>query len=137
MPECPQESVIAAALAAGRLSEELHLHLNGCAVCCGIDSVTRNLLQFANGLSVEPVPSAASMWWRLNLRMRQEKARRAQKPLVWMGRISYTTITLTAATSMALIPGLSHPVAAIGLLALSAVVLPAAITLWGWSQSGI
>jgi hypothetical protein len=114
MSDCPQEPTIAASVANDSLPESLVLHLAGCPVCREAHSVALRMRQFASGLAEEPGPSAASMWWRLDLRMRRERARRAQQPLVWMGRI-FT--------------------AAIGLAALSAVVLPVAIVLLTWSCS--
>lgn len=138
MPECSQEPMIAAALANGESAEEdLRFHLAGCAVCSEVYAMAREMLVLAKRLSEEPAPSAGSMWWRLNLRMRRERARRAQRPLIWMGRIACIVILLTAAFLAASIPDLSRPVAEIGLLALSAVVLPVAIVLWGWSRSKI
>ncbi len=80
-------------------------------------------------------PSAASMWWRLNLRMRQEKARRAQVPLIWMARICYATIALLAVMLVTMIPDFSRPTVEIGLAGIAAVALPVAITLWSWSRS--
>jgi hypothetical protein len=137
MSMCKHESAVADALAKGELPEDLRIHVAGCAQCGEVDWVARRMLRFANTLSGEPAPSAASMWWRLNLRMRQEKARRAERPLIWMGRVFYLAIALTVALLVTLIPGRSQHVAAIGLLALSAVVLPVAIALWGWSRSKI
>jgi Na+/proline symporter len=93
------------------------------------------LRQLANHLAEEPTPSAASMWWRLTLRMRREKARRAEQPLIWMTRISCAVAALTAALLAASIPTPSRRAAEIGLLSLIALVLPVALTLWGWSRS--
>jgi hypothetical protein len=137
MSLCNQESMIAAALANGELPEELRLHLESCAVCGEVHSIARRMQQLVDGLAEEPRPSAASMWWRLNIRKRQDRARQAQAPLIWMGRILYTTIVLSGALLATFILGLSRPVSAIGLLALGAVALPVAITLWSWSLSKI
>lgn len=137
MSDCSQESIIAAALAKGELPEELRLHLEGCAVCGEVHSIARTVQRLADGLAEEPRPSAASMWWRLNLRMRREKARRAEMPLIWMGRIFYAAVAIMAALLVASMPGALGPVAAIGLLAVGAVVLPVAFALWGWSRSKI
>jgi hypothetical protein len=138
MSDCSQESIVAAALAKGELPEELRLHLAGCAVCGEVHSIARRMLLLADGLAEEltgePRPSAASMWWRLNLRIRRDRARRAEMPLIWMTRIFYAAIAILAALLVASMPGALRPAAAIGLLALGAVVLPVAITLWGWSR---
>lgn len=135
MSDCPQELAIAVALAQGELPEELRLHLAGCAVCGEVQSVAARMLRLAHAVSEEPRPSAAGMWWRLNLRMRQEHARRAQMPLIWMGRVFYAMIALATLLSVTLIARFSGPAGVIGLAALSAVALPAAITLWGWSRA--
>jgi hypothetical protein len=101
------------------------------------ESVAAAMHQLANHLAEEPAPSAASMWWRVTLRMRRERAQRAEKPLIWMTRISCAVAALTAAFLAASIPFPSRHAAEIGLLSLSAVILPAALTLWGWSRSKI
>ena len=135
MSTCRHESTIAAALSNGELPEDLHLHLESCAACAEVISTARHLHQLAEGLAREPVPGAASMWWRLNLRMRQQKAQRAQVPLIWMARILYLAIALLTVLVLTLIPNTSRPVFTIGLAALGAVAIPAAIALWTWSRS--
>jgi hypothetical protein len=137
MSKCEQESIIAAATASGELPEQLRLHLVSCAVCREVHSIAGKMLQFANEPGQELCPSAGSMWWRLNLRMRRERARRAQAPLVWMTRILYFAVAVTSALLAAAVSGVSRPAATIGLFALSALVLPVAIALWGWSRSRI
>jgi hypothetical protein len=99
------------------------------------ESVAVAMQQLANRLAEEPPPSSAAMWWRLTLRMRRERVRRAEKPLIWMTRVSCVVAALTAALLAASIPFPVRPTARIGILALSAVVLPVALTLWGWSRS--
>ena len=101
------------------------------------ESVATAMQQLANHLAEGPAPSAASMWWRLNLRMRRERAHRAEQPLIWMTRISCAVAVFTAALLAVSIPIPSRHAAQIGILSLSAVVLPVALTLWGWSRSKI
>ena len=132
MSDCPQESRIATAVANGSLPQDLLLHVAGCPVCREAHSIAGKMRHFANGLSEDPRPSATSMWWRLNLRMRRERANHAEKPLVWMSRILYASIPLTVGLELTFIPGLSGRVAVIGVAALGAVVLPVAIALAGW-----
>jgi hypothetical protein len=102
-----------------------------------MEPIEAAMQQLANRLADEPTPSAASMWWRITLRMRREKARRAEQPLIWMTRISCAVAALTAALLAASIPLPSRRAAEIGLLALSALIVPVAITLWSWSRSKI
>jgi hypothetical protein len=137
MSDCPQESKIAAAVANDSLPQDLVLHLAGCPVCTEAHAIAGSIRQFANGLAEEPGPSAPAIWWRVNLRMRRERAHQAQKPLVWMDRIFYAAVALLAGLELTLIPGLSGRTAVIGLAALIAVVLPVAIALLSWSRSKV
>ena len=102
-----------------------------------MEPVEAAMQQLADRLAEEPPPSAGLMWWRIALRMRREKARRAERPLIWMARISIAVAVLTAALLAASLPMPSRPAAEIGLLALSALIIPVAITLWSWSRSKI
>lgn len=136
MADCNRESMIAAALSQGVLPEELRLHLTGCPTCREVLFVTRNVRKMANDRAEEIQPSAELMWWRLTLRVRREKARQVQTPLVWMARISFLTPGLILTALLATYhPAFSSPVWPIGALSLSAVVVLATIALWSWSRS--
>lgn len=102
-----------------------------------MDPVEAAMQQLASHLAEEPVASAASMWWRIALRTRREKARRAERPLIWMTRVACAVAIVTAALLVAAIPLPLRHVAWIGILALGAVILPVAVTLWAWSRSKI
>jgi anti-sigma factor RsiW len=132
---CPEEFVLAAAIAKGDLSEDLRRHLSGCAACSQAHASVLALQQIADEFAAEPAPSAAAMWWRLSLRARREHARRAQQPLLWMTRIAYIAIAALIAFAIAAMPS-STPVFAIGLAALAAAAIPILIALWAWSRSG-
>lgn len=98
------------------------------------DQIANQMERLAAQLSSDSAPSAASMWWRLNLRTRREKARRAQQPLLRMTRIAYVALAALIAVGIALMPS-STPTFAIGLAALAATALPILIALWAWSRS--
>jgi hypothetical protein len=137
MPVCEREPEVVRALARGELPEDLLRHIEACLVCSEVRSITRELQHLLQDSVEEPLESAASLWWRLNLRMRREKVNRAKLPLLWMGRICAATILL--ATLFALWQVSTHTsfsyVLIVGLLALAAVALPTMIVLWRWSQS--
>jgi hypothetical protein len=137
MSDCPSESRIAIAVADGSLPEDLVLHLVSCPVCRDAYSVAERMRQFANELGEETGPSAATMWWRLNFRLRREKAHQAEKPLAWMRRIFYVAMTLIALLELRSIPDLAGRTAVIGLVALSAVVSLVSIALLAWSRSKV
>ena len=137
MSDCPWESRIATAAAEGSLPDDLALHLAGCPVCRQAHAIAGELRQIANGFAGEPAPSAASMWWRLNLRSRRENARQAGKPLVWMRRIFYAAVAVVAPMELRSLPDLAGRTTVLGLVALSALVLPVSIALLTWSRSKV
>jgi hypothetical protein len=137
MPGCEREPEVVRALAGGALPEDLLRHTETCLVCGEVRSITQELGHLLQDSVEEPLESAASLWWRLNLRMRRDKVNRAKLPLVWMGRISAATIllvTLFVLWQVATLATFSY-VLIVGLLALAAVALPTMIVLWRWSQS--
>jgi len=139
MPGCEREPEVVGALARGELPEDLLQHTAACPVCSEVRSITQELQHLLQDSVEEPLESAASVWWRLNLRMRRERVNRTKLPLVWMGRISAATILLVtffALWQVAMSTTFSN-VLIVGLLALAAVALPVMIVLWRWSQSEI
>jgi hypothetical protein len=137
MPGCEREPEVVRALASGGLPEDLLQHTEACPVCSEVRSINLELQHLVRDTGEEPLESAASLWWRLNLRMRRDKVNRAKLPLVWMGRICAATVLLAMffALWQVTIRSTFSYVLIIGLLALAAVALPAMIVLWRWSQS--
>jgi len=137
MPGCEREPAVVRALAQGELPEDLLRHIEACSVCSEVCSITEELQRLLQDSVEEPLESAASMWWRLNLRMRRDKVNRARLPLVWMGRICAATVLLVTffALWQVSMRTTAWDVLIVGLLALAAVALPTMIVLWRWSQS--
>jgi hypothetical protein len=84
--ECPFESAILEALAAGRWpeaeSQELRDHADTCEVCRDVALVANVFRQDYGRLSADgEVPSAARVWWRAQMRARAEAARAAERPI--------------------------------------------------------
>jgi hypothetical protein len=136
MTLCNHEPTIAAAVSRGELPEDLRLHAEACPACREALSVARKLHELAMEHSKDVALSAAAMWRRLSFRLRREKARQAEAPLIWMNRIFVLTTILLFAALLA-IAWQSHPsvVWAIGLSSMGVVALPVTIALWGWSRS--
>jgi hypothetical protein len=137
MPACEKETEVARALARGKLAEDLGQHTEVCPACHQVRSIAQQLQGLVEDVAEEPLRSAACTWWRLNLRMRREKVDHAKLPLVWMGRISFTTILFVTVFALSRVPILASFsfVMTSGLLALTAVALPISIVLWRWSRS--
>ncbi len=69
--------------------------------------------------------------------MRQEKARRAQLPMIWMTRVFYAVSLALTLFLAATIPDFSKPAVTIGLASLAAIAFPASIVLWLWFRSDL
>jgi hypothetical protein len=86
MRECTRSGDVAAAVAAGEFSRggdgDLHQHVAACDAC-------RDLVLDMSALRAErarvrrdaPMPSAGLVWWRAQLRERQQAARQAAAPV--------------------------------------------------------
>jgi hypothetical protein len=136
IPRCEREPEVVRALGRGELSGNLLQHAEACMVCSEVCAITRHLLLVESSME-EPLESAASVWWRLNLRVRRQKIERARLPLVWMGRIFAVTVLLATCLALWQVSrntGVSY-LLAVGLFGLVAVALPTMIVLWRWSRS--
>jgi hypothetical protein len=87
--ECAREQDVLDALTSGRwpvpCDDDLRAHVNGCAVC-------RDLADVAGALMAEQdvawrdarVPPAGVVWWRTQLRAREDAARAAGRPVAFI-----------------------------------------------------
>ena len=74
--ECLRDQEIMDAVRCGRLSEELKAHARECAICSdAVEIATLFREDFEGGLDHARVPSAGLVWWRAEIRARQEKGR--------------------------------------------------------------
>jgi hypothetical protein len=84
--ECPRAQDVLDALAAqrwpSRAGAELRAHVDGCHVCRDLAAVAGALLEAQDvAWSAVRVPPAPVVWWRAQLRARDEAARRASRPI--------------------------------------------------------
>ncbi len=84
--ECPREQDVLDALAArrwpSRCDADLLAHVARCGICADMIMVIQPLADAHEELwPAIQVPSAATVWWRAQLRARQEAARRASRPM--------------------------------------------------------
>jgi hypothetical protein len=84
--DCPREQDLIDALISerwpGRVAADLRGHVAGCAICADVVEVMRPiLLDRDNPPPDARIPSSAVMWWRAQMRARQEAAREATRPI--------------------------------------------------------
>lgn len=80
---CHREDQLLDALGRGFLEVEIREHLIECASCSELRLVAGELLDDkAETMAVANVPSAGTMWWRMQLRQRREAESRASRSLL-------------------------------------------------------
>jgi hypothetical protein len=84
--ECLRENEVMDVVASGRwpdaCSDELRLHVARCTICADVLEVVVALHRDCEAADVEvKIPSAGLVWWRAELRARQEAMHAASKPI--------------------------------------------------------
>jgi len=84
--ECPREAEVVEAVAAGRMlgpgAGELGDHVSACAVCRDVAVVAGSIRDdYATARSEAALPSAGLVWWRAQLRARQQGAETAGRAI--------------------------------------------------------
>ena len=113
--ECPREQDVLDALTSrrwpARCGDELRAHVGACPVCADLVEVAAALLEARDVADERPdVPPASLVWWRAQLRAREDAARLARRPLRLARVAAVACVSLLA------------------IIALQAIVP----VLWGW-----
>lgn len=90
---CERERDVLDAVAANRwpdrLSSDLSAHVAGCAVCTDLASVAHAFTEdYETALKHVRLPSAGLVWWRSEIRARQEAIRAAGRPITYLQLIT-------------------------------------------------
>jgi len=76
--ECDREGEVLQAVSSGRVDDELQEHIAGCAGCRDLLEVAVAIVDDRSALMREAhLPSSGLVWWRANMRARQQAARTA------------------------------------------------------------
>jgi hypothetical protein len=119
MKECTREREIVEAVAAGRwpdaCGDELRNHAASCRTCNEVVLVASAIHeQRALDLAQTHVPPAGLIWWRTQLRTRQEAVRRAERPLTIAHALAAASIAgVSAALIGQLMPSVHDVLAAL------------------------
>jgi hypothetical protein len=84
--ECPRESDVLDALASARwpsrVDAELTAHVESCAICQDVIAVASAMQEDHDAAWREAnVPSSGQMWWRAEMRARQDAVHEASRPV--------------------------------------------------------
>jgi hypothetical protein len=143
--ECPREADVLEAVSMGRWpgcgDADLAAHVASCAICADVVSVALALQDDRRTASAAAVvPASGLVWWRIELRARQEAARMAARPIAIVQAaaavcVAGAILTLMATASpwfanwFAGVRGLADSVD----LAASAATTTATLSLTGWA----
>jgi hypothetical protein len=86
--ECIREQEVLDAITSGRwpdrLSEDLSSHVADCTICADLGLVAESLsADYQESLKNVRVPSAGLVWWRAELRARQDAVQTVNRPIRW------------------------------------------------------
>jgi hypothetical protein len=109
--ECEREAEVYEAVSLGqwpdRVDADLRAHVAGCAVCADIAEVASAFQDERHlALAHAPVPSSGLVWWRAELRARQEAARLAARPITVVQIASLVCVVGAAVVAVAAWPNL-------------------------------
>jgi len=97
---CPRAGELLDALGRRFVAPELALHVESCADCSELRLVAGALLdERADAIAEAPVPSAAAMWWRMQMRRHEEAQARARRSLL-IGQAATLAVALALAVSL-------------------------------------
>jgi hypothetical protein len=101
--ECPRESDVLDALTSARwphrVNRELARHVEACAICTDLVVVAAAMRdEQAVAWQQTNIPSSGQVWWRAEMRARQEAIREASRPIaIAQGVAALLALGLTAA----------------------------------------
>jgi hypothetical protein len=120
----------------GRVDQDLREHAASCPVCADLVAVVCPLM---NEPSPEvlaqqaQIPSSAVMWWKAQMRARQEKAREAARPITVAQVVAGSTaVLLTVSALLTLSPWLSTWISGLSGIELPRFDWAALILAQGW-----
>ncbi len=82
---CEYEQSAIKELAQGKQNEKLAAHIKSCAECREALKVARWMQTFAAAtMKPQALPAPGLLWWKAQLSKKQEAAKRALQPILWM-----------------------------------------------------
>ena len=106
--ECNREQDILDAVASGRWPEradaELRLHTKSCRICTEVALISMLYQEdYSVALDQARVPSSGLVWWKSELRARQEALRAASRPIEMVQGVSVACVISVVVVALALI----------------------------------
>jgi hypothetical protein len=99
--DCPREQDLLDAVAANRWPDRvdtgLREHVASCGICADVDEIAVAFLQDRECAHAEAqVPPSAAVWWKAQMRAREEAARIAARPIVLVQAVATICAAIVA-----------------------------------------
>ena len=112
--ECPHEQDVLDALAAqrwpARCDDELRAHVAACTLCTDLIEVSSALLDEQESAWRDArVPPSSVVWWRAQIRAREEAARSAARPVAFMQGVAASLALWIAVVGLRALPRPAMP----------------------------
>lgn len=107
--ECPREQDVLDALAAqrwpARCDDELQAHVQGCGICTDLVAVASALLDDQDTAYHDArIPPSGLVWWRAQLRAREQDARAAARPIAFIQGVAVSVAVWLIVTLVRSVP---------------------------------
>lgn len=131
--ECEVLDLVAMGQWPGRADAALRAHVASCASCTEVAAVAAAVREWADDGPVAHVPDASVVWYRAQVRAREEAACRATRPVLLAQLLAVAAVVLALATIgpdaswyLALVPDVAMPA-----VSLPELTLPD-LSRWSW-----
>ena len=127
--ECPRESDVLDAVASARwplrVPQELADHVASCVICTDVVVVAEAMRSDHDAVWQQAdIPSSGQVWWRAEMRARQEAIRQASRPItIAQGLAALLLLTFTAAAGWFAWPLIRQQMPALDFASVSAQAL--------------
>ena len=102
LASCENEQAVLEAVRSGRWDPRLKAHIAECPVCAEVDLVASLLRQESESAPAGALlPKAGQIWWKAQVRSRQEAAKRAVRPIVIAQRLGFGSAILAFCSMVA------------------------------------
>lgn len=99
--ECVRENEVLELLRSGKRDDELRAHIDTCALCTDLVTVATAIVDDRDAMLHDAaIPGSGIVWWRMQVRMRDETARAAGRTVL---AVQTLAVTLAAVIALAVL----------------------------------
>jgi hypothetical protein len=131
--DCNRETDILRAVGSGHIDDDVRNHIVACDVCADLMAIASAVVDDRRALMRDaPIPSSGLVWWRVNMRARQEATRVAVRAatLVQVALIAAAIVVAVVVLGVSLPPVDIRPLLTIPIFAFLAWLILAPVAVY-------